>query len=77
MFVKHTILGRDGRQQVMRNVTLLPRERLTVELRFPVKPWVWAVTGVAAAAVAGTAVGLGVYYGTSVGRPDGLVGDWR
>jgi hypothetical protein len=73
----HTIVGRDGGQQVTRSVTLLPRERLTVELRFPVKPWVWALTGVAAAAVAGTAVGVGVYYGTSVGKPDGLVGDWR
>lgn len=73
----HTVVGRDGGQQVMRDVTLLPRERLTVELRFPVKPWVWALTGVAAAAVAGTAVGVGVYYGTSVGKPDGLVGDWR
>lgn len=36
------------------------------------KPWVWALVGVAAAGVVGTAVGLGVYYGTSVGVPDGM-----
>lgn len=37
------------------------------------KPWVWAVIGVTAAAVVGTAVGLGVYYGTAAPHPDQTV----
>jgi tetratricopeptide (TPR) repeat protein len=37
------------------------------------KPWVWAVIGVTAAAVVGTAVGLGVYYGTGTPTPDATV----
>jgi len=35
-----------------------------------VKPWVWALVGVGAAAIVGTAVGVGVYYGTRSPMPD-------
>ena len=38
-----------------------------------VKPWVWAVIGVTAAAVVATGVGLGVYYGTGTPTPDATV----
>jgi hypothetical protein len=41
-----------------------------------VKPWVWVLVGLGGAAVAGTAVGLGVYYGTSTGRPDATLSGW-
>ena len=34
------------------------------------KPWMWAIIGVAGAAVVGTAVGVGVYYGTGQPTPD-------
>jgi hypothetical protein len=69
----HEIRARDGSQQVATTLTLLPQEQRAVTLSFPVKPWVWALVGVGAAAVVGTAVGVGVYYGTSVGKPDGVV----
>ncbi|MBL9009218.1 MAG: hypothetical protein JNJ46_33470 [Myxococcales bacterium] len=38
-----------------------------------VKPWVWVVVGVAGLAAMGTAVGLGVYFGTGVPAPDATV----
>jgi tetratricopeptide (TPR) repeat protein len=37
------------------------------------KPWMWALIGVSAAAVVGAAVGVGVYYGTGTPRPDATV----
>jgi hypothetical protein len=37
------------------------------------KPWMWALVGVTAAAVVGTAVGLGVYYGSAAPTPDSTV----
>lgn len=38
-----------------------------------VKPWVWVVVGVAGLAAVGTAVGVGVYFGTGVPTPDATV----
>lgn len=69
----HELRARDGGQQLSLTLTLQPREQRTVDLTFPVKPWVWALVGVGAAAVVGTAIGVGVYYGTSVGKPDAVV----
>jgi tetratricopeptide (TPR) repeat protein len=34
------------------------------------KPWMWALIGVASVAVVGTAIGVGVYYGTGTPTPD-------
>lgn len=34
------------------------------------KPWMWALIGVAGVAVVGTAIGVGVYYGTGTPSPD-------
>lgn len=74
----HALEARDGGQVLRRSLDVRAGQRLEVELRFPVKPWVWAVVGVAAAAVVGTAVGVGVYYGTGTRVPDGpLVSGWN
>lgn len=37
------------------------------------KPWAWALIGISAAAVVGTAVGLGVYFGSAKSGPDTTV----
>lgn len=73
----HTIVARDGGQVLTRQVKLAAGERLALDLHFPVKPWVWAVTGVAAAAVLGTAIGVGAYYGSTSPVPDAVVGGWH
>lgn len=39
----------------------------------PVPRWVWVLTGLAGAAVAGAAIGVGVYYGTGVSTPDRVI----
>lgn len=49
-----------------------PSERLPPPAK-TIKPWVWVVVGVAGLAAVGTAVGLGVYFGTGVATPDATV----
>ncbi len=73
----HLVSARDGAQSFSRTVTLAADEHRTLDLHFPVKTWVWVATGIAAAAVVGGAVGLGVYYGTGVNRPDAAIGNWH
>lgn len=73
----HNVSGRESGQDVSHSVDLPPKELMLVTLKFPVRRWVWVVTGVGAAAVAGLAIGLGSYYGTSIPKPDATLGGWR
>lgn len=73
----HAVVARDGRQELRRGLSLVDGQHAALELHFPVQPWVWALVGVASAAVVGTAIGVGTYYGTSTPVPDGTVGGWR
>lgn len=68
----HNVLGQDGGQEAAGLVQIFPGQTGTVRLRFPQRRWVLALVGVlAGAAVAGTAIGLGSYYGTTKYIPDG------
>lgn len=49
---------------------LLATSKAGPPARRPVPRWIWVVTGLAGAAVAGVAIGVGVYYGTGVPSPD-------
>lgn len=71
---EHQVVGRDAGQELSRLVVLSSKEPVLLELRFPVRRWVWVVTGLSAAAAAGLAIGLGTYYGTSVPKPDLVIG---
>jgi hypothetical protein len=74
---EHVVAARDGSQSLSRRVSLLPDEHRTLDLHFPVKTWVWVVTGVAAAVVVGGAITLGAYYGTGTNHPDVVVANWH
>jgi hypothetical protein len=64
----HHLEARDGRQRLGRRFSLAPGERRALELRFPPRPWVWAVAGITASVLTGGAIALCSLY--CVERPD-------
>lgn len=70
----HQVSGRHEGQEASASIQVFPEREQIFTLRFPVRRYVWALTGVALGlAIAGAATGVGLHYGLSTRIPDGRI----